>query len=351
MDLSFLPSPDKIPVNWLWFQILLLITFLIHVILMNFILGGSILTLWDLYRGKKIRRDANSIPTLIALTINFGVPPLLFVQVLYGHLFYTSSLIIAVPWILVIPVLILAYYGAYIFVYRYERNQGLAKISLTISTLFLLAVAFIYVNNITLSMTPERFIKYFDNPGGWNLNLEEPTLIPRYLHILVAAIAVAGLGRAIYFYFSKNIEPDLKKDGVNNGLKIFGYATMVQVLTGILFWFTLPREIGKLLIGGNITFTLLLAIGVILAITLIMFAVRRKFMLTFISIIPLLVIMILVRDFVRRSYLADSFRPMQLENTSQPGSLILFLIVFVVGLFFLGYMINLMTVKPKPEQS
>lgn len=351
MDLSFLPSPDKIPVNWLWFQILLLVTFLIHVILMNFILGGSLLTLWDLYRGKNIRKDAHSIPTLIALTINFGVPPLLFVQVLYGHLFYTSSLIIAVPWILVIPVLILAYYGAYIFIYRYEKNPVLAKVSLTASTLFLLAVAFVYVNNITLSMTPERFIKYFEDPGGWNLNLSEPTLIPRYLHILVAAVAIAGLGRAVYYYFSKNIEPEIKNDGVNNGLKIFGYATMIQVLTGILFWFTLPREIGRLLIGGNITFTLLLAVGVVLAISLIMFAVRRKSILTFISILPLLIVMILIRDFVRRSYLADNFRPQELENTGQPGSLILFLIVFVVGLAILAYMIHLMTVKPKPAQS
>ncbi|MBE0655448.1 MAG: hypothetical protein IH594_16725 [Bacteroidales bacterium] len=347
MDLSFLPSPDKIPVHWLWFHILLLVTFLVHVILMNLIVGGSLLTLWDYLSRKKIRKDSGSIPTLIALTINFGVPPLLFVQVLYGHLFYTSSILMAVPWILVIPVLILAYYGAYIFAYQYEKKKKLALISLMVSTLFLLTIAFVYVNNITLSMSPERFVKYFENSKGWNLHLEEASIIPRYLHYIVASIAIAGLGRAAYYHFSGSKEKNDRAEGRTNGLKIFAYATMIQILVGVLFWFTLPRDIARLLIGGNWIFSLLFGTGIILAFLIIMMAVRERFMATLILIIPLLSIMILIRDFVRRSYLSDAFTPVQLENTSQPGSLVLFLIVFAIGLASLWYMIRLMIHKPK----
>ena len=84
-------------------QVLLIFTFFIHMILMNFILGGSLLTVWDMLRGKLEKKASGSIPTLMALTVNFGVPPLLFVQVLYGHFFYSSSVMMAVPWILVIP--------------------------------------------------------------------------------------------------------------------------------------------------------------------------------------------------------------------------------------------------------
>ena len=98
---------------YVWFEVLLIFTFFIHMILMNFILGGSLLTVWDMLRGKLEKKASGSIPTLIALTVNFGVPPLLFVQVMYGHLFYSSSVMVAVPWILVIPILILvAAYGA-----------------------------------------------------------------------------------------------------------------------------------------------------------------------------------------------------------------------------------------------
>ena len=109
---SIIPTADTIPVHWLWFQVLLIFTFFIHMILMNFLLGGSLLTLWDLFTGKLEKRTTGSIPTLVALTVNFGVPPLLFVQVLYGHLFYSSSVMLAVPWILVVPILILAYDGS-----------------------------------------------------------------------------------------------------------------------------------------------------------------------------------------------------------------------------------------------
>jgi hypothetical protein len=351
MDPTFIPTPDEIPVNWLWFHVLLLVTFLIHVILMNFIVGGSLLTLWDYLRGKPVKKDANSIPTLIALTINFGVPPLLFVHVLYGNLFYISSLLIAAPWILVIPVLILAYYEAYIFVYKFEKRKNLARVSLTLSTLFLLAIAFIYVNNITLSMSPERFIKYFENSKGFNLNLGEPSLIPRYLHYIVAAVAIAGLGRAAFYHFSKSMDKNQRMEGRNSGLKVFSYATMIQVIVGVLFWFSLPDQVGRLLIGGNLTFTVLLALGIILAFLLITTAVRRKFMATLLAVVPLLAIMILVRDFVRRTYLSDVFAPSQLENTGRSGSLILFLIVFVIGLASIYYMLHLMIVNPKTSQA
>ncbi len=124
---SIIPTADTIPVHWLWFEVLLIFTFFIHMILMNFILGGSLLTVWDLLRGKLEKKASGSIPTLIALTVNFGVPPLLFVQVLYGHLFYTSSVMVAVPWILVIPVLILAYYGAYLFVKKGRQCTSLVQ--------------------------------------------------------------------------------------------------------------------------------------------------------------------------------------------------------------------------------
>ncbi len=121
----------------------------------------------------------------MALTVNFGVPPLLFVQVLYGHLFYSSSVMLAVPWILVIPILILAYYGAYIFVKKADKAPVWSKGALVFTSLFLLYIAFVFVNNNTLAIQPDRWGIYFENPGGWNLNLGEPTLWPRYLHFVL----------------------------------------------------------------------------------------------------------------------------------------------------------------------
>ncbi len=149
---SIIPSVDAIPVHWLWFELLLILTFFIHMVLMNFLLGGTLLSVWDLLLGKPVKKASGALPTLVALTVNFGVPPLLFVQVLYGHLFYSSSVMVAVPWILVIPILILAYYAAYIFVRKAESAPGWSKGALVITSLFLLYIAFIFVNNNTLAI-------------------------------------------------------------------------------------------------------------------------------------------------------------------------------------------------------
>ena len=66
----------------------------------------------------------------MAFAVNFGVAPLLFVQVLYGHLFYTSSILVAVFRLAVIPLLIVAYYALYLHGFRFgvlvgERGGGM----------------------------------------------------------------------------------------------------------------------------------------------------------------------------------------------------------------------------------
>jgi len=122
MDIAALiPSPDTIPVHWIWFKVLLIITFMAHILLMNIMLGSAIIAFFN---GLKKSQDSSTISLqkdisekitfVIAFTINFGVAPLLFLQVLYGNFFYTSSILMAAYWLSIILLLIIAYYSAYI---------------------------------------------------------------------------------------------------------------------------------------------------------------------------------------------------------------------------------------------
>ena len=52
--------------------------------------------------------------------------------------------------------------------------------------------------------------------------------------------------------------------------------------------------------------------------------------------------MVIVRDLARAAYLKESFRPSQLENVGEFSPLIVFLLIFVVGLLAIYYMIRLM---------
>ena len=350
MNTELIPAPDTIPVSWWWFQILLLFTFLIHLILMNFILGGSLLTVWDIIRGKNLGKESKSIPTLIALTINFGVPPLLFVQVLYGHFFYTSSVIMAVGWILVIPVLILAYYGAYIFTERVDKAPVWGKISLSISALILLIIAFIYVSNNTLALAPARWTEYFEQTGANFFNLGEKTLWPRYLHMVIGAVAIAGLGKAVYYKFSKKLEAHKQKEGIKSGLKIFGIFTVVEFLLGFWFWLSLPKDIWMLFMGQNIAYTIIMIISWILSLLIMHSAFTGRLLTSTIFGLLVMALMVIIRDLVRHAYLGDVFHPKDLIIAKQASPLLAFLLVFVIGLLSLYYMIKLIT-KPSTEQS
>lgn len=346
---SIIPTADTIPVHWLWFQGLLLFTFFIHMILMNFLLGGSLLTVWDLLTGKLEKRASGSIPTLVALTVNFGVPPLLFVQVLYGHLFYSSSVMLAVPWLLIVPILILAYYGAYIFVKKVDKVPVLSKAALIFTTTALLYIAFVFVNNNSLAIRPERWDIYFKDPGGWNLNLGEPTLWSRYLHFVLAALAIGALGRAIAYRFSK-LEEAVKEGQIKRNLKIFGWITIIQFGVGTWFWLTMPEMVWKTFMGGSLYATALMVAGWLLALLILHSSFTGRFTTAMILGGLEVLVMVIVRDVARTAYLKDIFHPSQLVNVGEQSPLFAFLLVFVVGLFALYYMIRLIF-KSKTSQS
>ena len=345
---SIIPTADSIPVHWLWFQGLLIFTFFIHMILMNFLLGGSLLTVWDLLTGKLEKKASGSIPTLVALTVNFGVPPLLFVQVLYGHLFYTSSVMVAVPWILVIPILIVAYYGAYLFVKQSDRARGWSAAGLVITSLGLLYIAFIFVNNNTLAIQPDRWGIYFENPGGRNLNMGEPTLWSRYLHFLLAALAIGALGRAILYRFSK-IKKKEKDRQIRRNLKIFGWMTVIQFGVGTWFWLSMPADVWKSFMGGSLFATAMMVTGWIVALLILHSSFTGRFTAAMILGGIEVLVMVIVRDLARTAYLKEVFRPSQLENMGEVSPLIAFLLIFVIGLIAIYYMIRLIFKSKAPQ--
>ena len=200
---DFIPAldPNPLPAPYWVFKLLLLVTFFLHILAMNFMLGGGVLALVSKWRSRKGRGDqrmfldlAKKLPVFLPATITLGVAPLLFVQVLYGQFFYTSSIVMAWPWFLVLVFVTLAYYGFYYVSYRGGRESSGAGGVLLLSVALVFIVGFLFTNNLTLSQVPARWAqKYFSNPQGWSVNLTERTLFPRYLHFFVSAVAIGGL--------------------------------------------------------------------------------------------------------------------------------------------------------------
>lgn len=256
-----IPAADPLPLPappWLMWGFLML-TFFIHILAMNFILGGSIIALIARVRGKGsedlsrlARWIGKVLPTIVAATVTFGVAPLLFLQVLYGRLLFSSAVLMAWYWLAVVPLLILAYYGTYVIAYQKGAlDRWLIPIGTAVAAI-LAAIAFIYSNNMTLMLRPDRFLPMFiEDARGVQLNTGDPTLLPRYLHMLLGAIAVAGLFVAIYGLFVSRKDVAHGNWAMRHGAIWFAAATAGNLLAGLWWFGALPREVMLRFVGGD----------------------------------------------------------------------------------------------------
>ena len=137
---------------------------------------------------------ATRLPLLMVYVINFGVPPLLFAQVLYGRAIYTSSILIGAAWISVIGLLMVVYSLLYVTAARAQRGQTwwwVSLIALGVAGL----IALIYSSNMTLMIRPQAWLEmYRSNPLGLRLNLGDPTVWPRWLFMVTGGVCTCGAG-------------------------------------------------------------------------------------------------------------------------------------------------------------
>ena len=341
------PDPNPLPAPFWVFKLLLVVTFALHILAMNFMLGGALLALLARWRqkgsqfGTRIFSDvAKKVPVMMAATISLGIAPLLFVQVLYGQFFYTSSILVAWPWFLVLVFLIAAYYGFYFVSYRGERRPRSAGRVMLFSTALVLIIGFIYTNNLTLSQVPANWAqKYFSSTSGWNLNLSEPTLLPRYLHFMTAAVAVGGLYLVLLAWTKWKQDKDYARAIFQLGGKAFLYATMAQFVIGFWFLFSLPRALRMAFLGADPLATGLLCFGIVGALVSIflMSAALKKGnirlgALGVTGITALVVLgMSVMRELLRMAYLKPYYNPQQFAVQTQWSPFLLFLALFVAG--------------------
>jgi len=131
----------------LWLlKTLLVVGFITHVIPMNVALGGSFWSGISLLRGKgnpnsnhtRIGHElAMALPFFVSFAITQGIVPLLFLQLIYGPLYYTSSIMMGTTWILLLVILLTGYYALYIYKYKHPQlGKGAGLLLLAVSLLF-----------------------------------------------------------------------------------------------------------------------------------------------------------------------------------------------------------------------
>lgn len=126
LDATTLPG---LPAPFWFIQLFKVLGFVMHMVPMHLWFAGFILALILLRRrgtpaAQWGRRMVSVMPVVIAFGVNFGIVPLLFVQVAYPWAFYPATILVAWFWLAIVLLLIPAYYGVYAYTFGLKREQG-----------------------------------------------------------------------------------------------------------------------------------------------------------------------------------------------------------------------------------
>jgi cytochrome c len=246
-----IPLPLPLPEGVLVF--LLIVSFLLHILFINLMIGGSILTLWAEIRGKKdlaydrlAREIASTVTVNKSLAVVIGVAPLLIINVLYTIFFYSANTLTGTLWISIVPVVSFAFLLLYFHKYSWERYRERKNFHISINAIavvLFLFVPFIFLTNINLMLFPERWVEV----KGFFTAMVMANVIPRYLHFLCASVAVTGLFLFGYMRW-KRYGFEVKFEGTSltrNRVLRWWYglalmASVAQLVLGPLNFLTLP---------------------------------------------------------------------------------------------------------------
>jgi len=343
-----IPAPVPVPLPapvWL-LQLLLVFTFVLHLAAMNFLVGGSAILAVSSWRCRSdprhrelTRRACTAMPPVVAFTITLGVAPLLFLQLVYGQLFYTSSVIMAWSWLSVVGLLMLGYYGVYGYALQHDELGPRALwVAAGVGVAFLL-IAMIFTQNMSLMLRPQDFYSlYLSKTVGNHLGSFQAVTLTRFLHFAVAAMAIAGLGLALLSRRWQADSPDFAAWARGYGVRWFLAASGVEIVVGFGFLFALPPNIRASFLGRDTLSTSILSLGIVLAV-LAMLAARKSLAVACVAIFGTISLMAVVRHLVRVAYLRPYFDPHTLPVSGQWFVFALFALLLVAGIATLAWML------------
>lgn len=362
------PNPIPIPGPEPLLHGLLVLTFMLHALFMNLVLGGTLITLCTDWLGIQTGREhyrrlaaslGDLLPTAMALAVVLGVGPLLFLQSLYGRFFYTASILIGPVWIAVIAVLITAYYGLYAYKYGRLRLQTRPALRLglvgVILTLFL-SVALVFVTMSVLMLSPERWRDI--QAAGFAQAVQLSSVLPRYLHMVLAAVAGAGVVIALFGTVLGSSWGDRLKacrdapDGYGSWVTRYGVfwvlaGTVPQIVIGPWLVVSLPGPVRGALLSGDSPASLIFFTALtcaLLALVLLNAAVFAPHARGFTwggvgSLLVTFALMPVVRDRVRHHWLAGHFDPGAIPTAPQWKMMGLFGILLLVAAAVVAYLV------------
>lgn len=205
-DLIAPASPLGLPAPYLVLVVLKVFGFTLHALPMSLWYTGLLLALIVHVRGDDAGRQWATrfllqMPLVIALGINFGIAPLLFLQVTASRAFYPATILVAWAWLAIIPLLTIAYYGVYAYVVGLKRGHlaGWQRAAGWTSAFVFIGIGFLFAHTMALVTRVDAWPELWRRTSlagavsGWTLHLAEPTLWPRWLMFIGLALTTTAV--------------------------------------------------------------------------------------------------------------------------------------------------------------
>jgi cytochrome c len=243
--------PLPLPAGPVLLQTLLVVAFMWHIIFVNLMVGGSLLTVVFQLIGLRrpdydvlARAIAGTVTVNKSLAVVLGVAPLLVINVFYTVYFYTANALTGSAWLAVVPLVTMAFLLTYAHKYSWDRlaqARGLhIALGMAGAGLFLF-IPLIFLTNINLMLFPGRWFQV----EGFLSALMLPNVWPRYFHFLAASVAISSLF-FLFFFLRKDCPIESKLQDIDRGglrRLFYGLAlgsTSLQLIFGPWVLFTLP---------------------------------------------------------------------------------------------------------------
>lgn len=246
-----LDLPLPLPAVRSHLEVAIVLAFLLHILFVNLMIGGSVLTFVFQLLGRRhpdhdrlARQIGKTITVNKSLAVVLGVGPLLAMNALYTTYFYSANALTGAAWISIVPLVAVAFLVTYAHKYSWDRlaeHRGLHISIGAVATLLFLTIPFIFLSNVNLMLFPDAW----PDVAGFLSTVTLPNVLPRYLHFVVASLAVTGLFLAFYFgrkgFPAEEIFEELDRATLRRRFLALAFgATGVQVIAGPLLLLTLP---------------------------------------------------------------------------------------------------------------
>ncbi|MEB3102080.1 cytochrome c class I [Ferviditalea candida] len=312
-----LAIPGSIP----FFNVLIVIALIAHLIFVNIVVAGAVYTVWNEVKAirKKdpvIDRLAYQIATQVtihkSIAVVLGVAPLLVISTIYTQYFYPSTILIGKMWLALIPLLIIAFLLLYVYKFTWEKWSHRKAVHLSFGiagTGILLFLPLVFISNATSMLNPQM---WEGSRGFFHSLFYYPTIWQKYFHFMSASFTVMGM----YMYWWGRKKSLKHSDPVYTEMKNFGKKSaflfaLLQLLAGPILLLSLDSQVRSSFLGGSLFHSALLVTAAILAviwIAMLLQLIRHESKRLFVSSLALLLVIMglmgWIRGEVRGLYLA-----------------------------------------------